>query len=216
MGGAVAGEVASAITAKTVDEYLLARLFRPGLNGLRPGLTLPDDLTGALELANERVYQQATSQPKERGMGTTGTLALMRGSHLYVAHVGDSRAYLVTAAGLLFQVTEDHSLVASLLAVGELTPEEAAVHPQRNLLYRCLGDDATVIVDTYKRRILPGDRLLLCSDGLTAHLSDADITAEMSQDNDPATIADRLVETANTRGGTDNVSVVVLIAEEPV
>ena len=214
MGGAAAGEVASGLAAAAVDEHLRNHVFRPGMNGLRPNLALPDELGNAVQLANERVYRQAREGGKQAGMGTTATLALVQDGWLHLAHVGDSRAYLVTQHGLLLQMTDDHSLVASLVAIGDLTPVEAAVHPQRNLLYRCLGHQPDVPVDLARRRLLPGDTLLLCSDGLTAHLERADIAALVSGGSDPKALATQLVAQANAGGGTDNISVAVMVTEE--
>jgi serine/threonine protein phosphatase PrpC len=214
MGGAASGEVASATAAETVEQFLQTAVFQPDWSGLRPGIVLPEALGQALRQVNERVYQKSQAVPEQAGMGTTATLALLQDSHLYLAQVGDSRAYLITAAGSLFQLTEDHTLVASLVAIGQLTAEEALNHPQRNLLYRCLGHEPNVLVDTFQVRLLPGDTLLLCSDGLTGHLNSDEITATIREGGEAAALAGRLVGMANERGGNDNISTALLVADQ--
>jgi protein phosphatase len=131
--------------------------------------------------------------------------------------VGDSRAYLFNANGVtedgakIMQMTSDHSLVARLVDIGQLTPEEARVHPQRNVIYRALGHHPTVDVDTSSQPISPGDRLLLCSDGLTAHLADEALERTVLAYTQPEHICRRLIDQANALGGLDNISVVLAV-----
>jgi protein phosphatase len=215
MGGATAGEVASDVTAAAIDDYLRRLVFQAGFTALRTEVALPQALADAVQLANKRVYHRAVRMGIAGNMGTTATLLLGDCSDVYVAHVGDSRAYLLTASGLVFPMTRDHSLVASLQAIGQLTAEAARVHPQRNLLYRCLGYEQEVTVDTFHYRLLPGDTVLVCSDGLTAYVTEAELAATVTS-YAPGAAVQQLVQLANARGGEDNISVAVVRAAIPV
>jgi protein phosphatase len=160
--------------------------------------------------ANRRVFQRASEDAATSGMGTTMTVALVdsRAGEIAFGHVGDSRAYRVRD-GELEQLTQDHSLVGELVRSGKISPEEAESHPQRSVITRALGTDADVDVDTFTREAEPDDVYLLCSDGLTDMLSDREILELL--DGAPALdiAARRLVEAANSRGGEDNITVVV-------
>lgn len=140
-------------------------------------------------------------------MGTTLTLGLIEGGRLHLAHVGDSRAYLLRH-GDLRRLTQDHSWVGEEVRAGRLRPEEAESHPRRNLLTRALGADADVQVDTETFNLREGDLVLLCSDGLHGVVSDGEITTILGDGEDPQRACDRLVRLANERGGPDNVTVV--------
>ncbi len=200
MGGHQAGEVASA----TALEALRA--------AVRSGRPIRD----AIVEANEAVYDKAEDNSQLRGMGTTitaGTLAT--GGTLLIAHVGDSRAYLLRD-GELTQITDDHSLVEEMVRDGQLTPEQAAVHPQRSIITRALGIEAEVDVALYPVELRPGDRLLLCSDGLTTMVSADDIAAILRRESHPQRAARQLIDAANEAGGEDNVTAVVVDAlDEP-
>nr|MCU0281762.1 protein phosphatase 2C domain-containing protein [Acidimicrobiia bacterium] len=164
------------------------------------------------------VVGTALDKPRLAGMGTTMTLAIFSPGAVEIGHIGDSRAYLYRE-GALAQLTRDHSLMADMIASGELTPEQAAVHPFRSVITRALGMESRVVIDRVARDLLPGDRLLLCllpgdrlllcSDGLTTMLPDAEIAALLSR-GDPAAAAAALVAEANRAGGVDNISVVVV------
>jgi PPM family protein phosphatase len=196
MGGHRAGEVASATAIDT-----LQAAYQAG----RP-------LDEAVEDANAAVFAKSADDPALRGMGTTLTAIAVRDGHTAVlGHVGDSRAYLLRD-GTVTQVTEDHSLVEQLVREGRLRPEEAQRHPQRAIITRALGVDAHVEVDTYRVDLKAGDRLLICSDGLTNMLSDETIAATLRRHADPQQAADNLVDMANQAGGDDNITVVVLDA----
>jgi protein phosphatase len=149
-------------------------------------------------------------------MGTTLTIALVVGDRLHIASVGDSRLYLFNQAGVTddgapaAQLTSDHSLVARLVDIGQLTPEEARVHPQRNILYRSIGTDPTVEVDTRSEQLEPGDVMVICSDGLVNHVSDAELMRVVLSQPDPDLACEQLVALANAGGGRDNISVVVV------
>lgn len=199
MGGHAAGEVASEIAVQVVSE-------------LAP--TTPDSqaLGAAVEAANEAIIQAAFEGRGREGMGTTMTAALLEGERLVIAQVGDSRAYLLHQ-GRLQQLTRDHSLMADMIEAGQLTPEEARVHPQRSVITRALGSAPHTRPDLYEINVEAGDRLLLCSDGLTTMLHDSEIEAIMSRTWDPQHCAAQLVGEAVAAGGYDNVTVVVANVE---
>jgi protein phosphatase len=202
MGGHRAGEVASATA----------------LESLRAAITSGRPLRESIEDANNAVFSKSLTDTSLRGMGTTLTAAtLVAGGTLLVGHVGDSRAYLLHD-GELRQVTNDHSLVEELVREGRLTADEAAVHPQRSIITRALGVDASVEVDVYPIELAPGDRFLLCSDGLTGMVQPDDIAATLRREDDPARAAAALVDAANQAGGEDNITVVVVAVtdEAPV
>ena len=194
MGGHRGGEVASATA----------------LEALRAAISAGRPLRESVEDANRAVFEKAQSDESLRGMGTTITAAtLAAGGTLLIGHVGDSRAYLLRD-GELRQVTTDHSLVEELVRDGRLTPDEAAVHPQRSIITRALGVDSTVDVDVYPLELFAGDVLMFCSDGLTGMLQPDLIAAELRREGDPARAATKLVDAANASGGEDNITVVVV------
>jgi len=195
MGGHRAGEVAS---ATAIDALKTAYLGGQRL----------DEAVGA---ANAAVFAKAAEDAALRGMGTTLTAIALHDSTAELGHVGDSRAYLMRD-GAVTQVTEDHSLVEQLVREGRLTPEEAQNHPQRAIITRALGVDVDVQVDTYRIDLKPGDRLLICSDGLTNMLSDDTIAQTLRRHADPQQAADTLVDMANQAGGDDNITVVLVDA----
>jgi protein phosphatase len=195
MGGHRAGEVAS---ATAIDALKTAYLGGQRL----------DEAVGA---ANAAVFAKAADDATLRGMGTTLTAIALHDSTAELGHVGDSRAYLMRD-GAVTQVTEDHSLVEQLVREGRLTPEEAQNHPQRAIITRALGVDPDVAVDTYRVDLKPGDRLMICSDGLTNMLSDDTIAQTLRRHADPQQAADTLVDMANQAGGDDNITVILLDA----
>lgn len=216
MGGAKAGEQASRIAS----EVARAQIQRDGTGQAPPGDSEWQELlrTAARE-ANRRVYEESRSDEDRKGMGTTLTIALIVGERLHVASVGDSRAYLLNAGGVTedgattAQLTSDHSLVARLVDIGQITAEQARTHPQRNLLYRSIGTDPSVEVDTLSEQLEPGDVVLLCSDGLVNHVRDEEIAQIALEQLDPDRACEQLVATANERGGRDNISVVIVRVE---
>lgn len=216
MGGAAAGEYASRLAADVSRAYL----ERESID--HPPLT--DDawqtlLRDAARAANQRVYDDSRADTSRRGMGTTLTIAIIIGDRLHIASVGDSRAYLLNNGGVTAdgapsaQLTSDHSLVARLVDIGQLTPEQARIHPQRNILYRSIGTDPSVDVDTRSEQLEPGDVVLLCSDGLVNHVGDEELVQiALGEANLDQAVA-RLVSLANERGGRDNISVVMVRVE---
>jgi serine/threonine protein phosphatase PrpC len=194
MGGHQAGEVASATA----------------LEALRAAVTSGEGIRDAVTSANEAVYDKSTTDERLRGMGTTltaGTLAT--GGTLLVGHVGDSRAYLVHD-GTLRRVTTDHSVVEELIQAGEITAAEAERDPRRSQITRALGIEPEVDVDLYPTQLSSGDRLLLCSDGLTGMVSEDEIAAILIGEPDPSAAARQLVAAANAAGGIDNITVLVV------
>src|SRR5690606_23218500 len=164
--------------------------------------------------ANANIVQRAARDPELRGMGTTMTLAFVRGDRSIIAHVGDSRAYLVDGyTRRISQITADHSFVEALVAAGHITHEQAEEHPMRNVLYRALGQSDDIDVDVYETHLRPGDRLLLCSDGLTRHVKSHEIADVVLSDDDPEVASEALIDLANARGGEDNVSVIIILVE---
>ena len=196
MGGHAAGEVASELAIQTISD--LAPAYP---NGPMLGM--------AVETANQAVYNAAQENERRSGMGTTVTAAMVMGGRLVIAQVGDSRAYLLSH-GTLQQLTRDHSLMAEMIEAGQLTPAEARVHPKRNFITRALGTSPTVRPDLYELNVSAGDRLLLCSDGLSGMIDDEAIARILSAYRDPQTCAKELVAAANDAGGHDNITAVVV------
>ena len=164
-----------------------------------------------IQAANLAVLDDANRRPRLAGMGTTLTLAVIGpDGRVDLGHVGDSRAYLLRA-GALKMVTTDHSYISEMMAAGRLTPEEAATHPYRSVVTRAIGLEPAVDVDTFELELTPGDRLLICSDGLSSLIDDAAIAGVLNE-SDPAAAARGLVEAANRAGGDDNISVVIVDA----
>lgn len=199
MGGARGGDVAS---RRAVETLVAAYRSAPGDDVLAA-------LTQAVKEANRTVHGQSLSDPSLAGMGTTCTAAAVRGSDIFLAHVGDSRAYLVNS-GSIRQLTRDHSLVAHLVEQQTLTPEEARVDPRRNLVTRSLGLIPDVEVDAVHiaAGLHPGDTLLLCSDGLHGSVTDEDLRRAVAGRDLGAACRD-LVALANDAGGVDNITVVL-------
>ena len=198
MGGAQAGEVASSLAAAALKER------GEGDGGGE------ERVAELIQEANRRVHQRAVDDESASGMGTTMTVALFHpDGSISIGHVGDSRAYL-HRDGHLEQLTEDHSLVAELVRRGELSPEEAEVHPQRSVITRALGTDPDVDVDTFTVQAAEGDLFLLCSDGLTTMLDADTITAVVDRNrHDLHAAARALIRGANERGGDDNITAVL-------
>ena len=199
MGGAAAGEVASS----TAIEGLL-EAFKEA------GEATPESLIDAARSANRAVWEQAEANPEMRGMGTTlVAIARVDGGRLAIVNIGDSRLYLLRGDELR-QVTSDHNLVAELVAEGRISKEEAEVHPRRNIMTRALGVDPEVDVDLFVEDPQPGDRYLLCSDGLPRELRDDHIVSILRRFSDPGEAAAELVNEAKRRGGNDNITAVVV------
>jgi PPM family protein phosphatase len=205
MGGHVAGEVASATALEPIRE-LDGRIFPDSNDALTA-------LRDAVVTANHEVSKRAEDEPSYRGMGTTLTAALLEGRRLHVAHVGDSRAYLLRGDSFS-QLTDDHTLVQHLIDEGQLTREEAATHPQRSVVTRAIGVSPEVDVDAMTLELHTDDQVLLCSDGLTGVVSDADIAKVLQETDDLDETLKTLVDMANDAGGPDNITVVLIRFED--
>lgn len=203
IGGAQAGEIASRLAAVALGE-------RP------PGSQGEEVLVSLVAEANQRIYQRSLGDPLVAGMGTTVTALLVdeAAGTIAIGHVGDSRAYLFRASELS-QLTDDHSLVGELVRSGRLTPEDAEQHPHRSVITRAVGTEASVEVDVGTIRPEPGDLYLICSDGLTDMIQDAQIAQAVAEANgEPEAVARELVAAANRAGGIDNITVIVFEIEE--
>ncbi|MBN1679059.1 MAG: Stp1/IreP family PP2C-type Ser/Thr phosphatase [Anaerolineae bacterium] len=206
MGGHHDGEKASAITVRTIANYVTGNIFHALTQKQmddedRP--TITDVLLSAVQKANEAVTDLIPEG------GTTVTTTVIMGDRAYIAHVGDSRAYLINDEGIE-QITRDHSLVQRLIELDQLTPEEAAEHPQRNVLYRAIGQNDNLDVDAITRRLLPRSCLLLCSDGLWNLIPEDVIRNVVSKHDNPQHACHELVDMANDRGGPDNITVIIV------
>lgn len=204
MGGHLAGEVASALAARTAAQHILqaylSRLSEREHSAEEP--SLKEVLTDAVRRANALVIERVP------GGGTTLLCALILGDQAYIANVGDSRAYLVSPEGCS-QITRDHSVVDIMVELGQMTSEEAAHHPQRNVLYRAVGQSGPLEVDTFFCRIPPESVLLLCSDGLWEMVSKEEIARVVTTSPSLQEACEILVEKANQAGGKDNISVIL-------
>ena len=213
MGGEAHGEVASQLAVQTIVTH--CRQAENSRATPTFGESSPDvsertnRLASAIHLANRKVFETAASNSEQRGMGATIVAAWIEGQRLSLAHVGDSRAYLLRA-GSMDQLTADHSLVAEKVRVGILTPQEADASEMQSVLTRAVGTSGKVEVDTDEQALLVGDFVLLCSDGLTRMVSDPEIASTLLTSANSQEAAERLVDLANEYGGVDNVSVIVL------
>jgi protein phosphatase len=203
MGGAAAGELAAHMAIDAVREEI------EGSGGTRPAHAGPLLLRSGVELANALIHAVAEADPAKRGMGTTFTGLLVFGGRIALAHVGDSRAYLLRGRRLA-PMTEDHSFVAAMVRAGALTPEEAAVSPRRNEILRAVGVERSVEIDTRLAAVEPGDVYLLSSDGLHGYVDDETIVAVLRAERDLTRAAQRLVECSLDAGGHDNSTVVLV------
>ncbi len=205
MGGHHDGEKASALAIKTVAATVATTIWLPMLSGQTENQApITEALTEAIQKANGDIMVQVPDG------GTTFSSVILIGDLAYVAHVGDSRVYIISKDGVIEQLTRDHSLVQRLIELDQLTPEEAAEHPQKNVLYRALGQNDVVEVDTMFRRVPPKSSLVVCSDGLWNQVQDKEIVDIVRQNSNPQDACNKLVALANKRGGLDNVTVVVL------
>ncbi|MBU2601627.1 MAG: Stp1/IreP family PP2C-type Ser/Thr phosphatase [Actinobacteria bacterium] len=197
MGGARAGEVASEVACRVLQGVSA----EAGVEGLR----------NAVNEANRLIRDCGAGSADLSGMGTTLTAAIASAERLTIAQVGDSRAYLMRS-GALSQITDDHSLVAQMVRHGQLTPEQAAVHPHRSIITRALGTEAAVSPDFFEVELAHGDRILLCSDGLSGMVPEDELSRILAEEATPRAVARSLIEAALRQGGEDNITAVVLFA----
>lgn len=203
MGGAKGGKTASLTAVEFITEYLNNN-YKDGLNN--------DDLSAllidAVDGANTAIYNKSLEDVDLMGMGTTCELVMVRNSVIHVVHVGDSRTYSIRG-GKILQLTEDHSVVQEMVKRGEITQEQAQVHPNKNFITRALGVNPIVHIDYIEAEFQYGDVILLCSDGLTNCVSSADIVKTIHE-NRGILLVDTLVELAKMGGGTDNITATVV------
>jgi serine/threonine protein phosphatase PrpC len=211
MGGHEGGEIASKMALQILADRVIRDIVLPEIAGQ---LALEEDILAQLRQAtmatNDAVY--LARQKRSNDMGTTLTTAVIRDDRLFLAHVGDCRAYRWNDQGLE-QLTTDHSVVASMVSKGEAAPDEVYTHPHRSVIYRCIGDRPTVEVDGDVLPLCPGDRIILCSDGLWEMVRDEGIEDVMLQEPNPQAACDLLVKHANLAGGEDNISLIIVHVE---
>jgi len=210
MGGHQKGEVASSLAAQVSAHHIVQDVFLPFLSADEQNSSrrpINEALIQSVQAANLAVYQQAPEA------GTTLTMALIFGHKAYIAHVGDSRAYIFSQATLR-QITQDHSLVARLVELGQATPEEALTHTHRNVLYRAIGQAGALEVDTYLQPFPVGSCLLICSDGLWGMVPDEELADILTYAPTPQLALEQMVTAANHRGGDDNITAVLVFMGE--
>ena len=202
MGGHKAGDFASAYAVKALErEVMLCEETEP-VRIIRE----------AIECANREIYEKAASEEQLRGMGTTAVVATIIDHTLIVANVGDSRLYIINDD--IEQITKDHSLVEEMVRIGELDRSEAREHPDKNIITRALGVTENVEVDFFEVELKKGDIILMCSDGLTNMVEDEDIRRVVKAQRDVVQIVEELIKVANHNGGSDNIGVVIIEADE--
>ena len=201
MGGHNAGEVASRCTVQFAADVLKENLEHDRLQ------LPPKSLIAAVETANKKVYEMATSDESQSGMGATLVAAYICEDEAYIANVGDSRAYAYRNNELM-QITKDHSVVEEMVAIGSITREEARNHPQKNIITRAIGTDRITEADLFEYDCMPGDCLLLCSDGLSGMLEDKEIYDILNSGTTSEHMVTSLIKAANEHGGNDNITVI--------
>ncbi|MCM1285581.1 MAG: Stp1/IreP family PP2C-type Ser/Thr phosphatase [Acetobacter sp.] len=204
MGGAAGGNIASALAVKVISDKINAS-YRDNMRDS----SIQNMLDSALAAANIEVYDFAEANAELKGMGTTVVCAIVRNNQAFIAHAGDSRAYIIKSDNTSKQVTVDHSYVQDLLASGRITSEEALIHPKKNIITRAVGVDKSIKVDFDQIDLDEGDTVLLCTDGLSNYVSD-DEMLEIMSDGKHYAFADRFVTRANDNGGGDNITVVII------
>lgn len=203
MGGAAGGNIASALAVKVISEKITSCF-----NSNMRDSSIKNLLDSAIAAANIEVFDMADAHPELSGMGTTVVCAIVRGEDVYIVHVGDSRAYLITKEDI-YQITTDHSYVQEMLSKGQITESEAATHPNKHMITRAVGVEKMIEAEFDQVELREDETLILCTDGLTNYVSDADMRAAIS-DGQYYAFADRLVKQANSNGGGDNITVVAI------
>jgi serine/threonine protein phosphatase PrpC len=204
LGGHQDGEKASALSTRTIAQYVLKNLYMPMLQG---GLDSDQSINDLIADAVLKAHMEIQSRVPQGS--TTCSAVIVIDDIAYIAHVGDSRIYLIHK-GKMEQLTRDHSVVQRLIELDHITPDEAAAYQNRNYLYRALGQNEDLEIDTYRRRLLPNSRLLLCSDGLWGQVGEAEILEVLNSTDNLQEACFQLIAMANMRGGADNVSVSIV------
>lgn len=203
MGGAAEGALASNQAVMAIKEYITERYYSD-----MSDISIKTLLVSAVESANRFVFNLSRTDEKYFGMGTTAVAAILKDGELYITHVGDSRAYK-KSDNILYQLTKDHSIIQHMIENGEISAEEASKHPDKHIITRALGVDDSVKVDFCQESFCENDVLILCTDGLTNHVSTEEII-NLTADDCYFDYADRLVNLANGNGGKDNITVVIV------
>lgn len=205
MGGHAKGEEASKMALSVISRTVMPRLLddTPFTRLLEEGI----------QNAHETILDHVNTYPETSGMGTTAVCAIINNSKVYLANIGDSRAYVISQDEIR-RVTKDHSYVQALIDDGQISEDEAQVHPQKNIITKAIGASPTAEPDTMKLSLDTDEHLLLCCDGVIAHLTDEDIRKTVLDCNDPQKACENIVNMANKRGGTDNISLIILSSEE--
>ena len=208
MGGHKAGEVASNAAISKIVSYYKANKEKM----INKEMFIPQFINESIAIANKALIEESTNDEELKGMGTTITMCLVLDQELYVGHVGDSRAYLLRD-GELTQITQDHSMVWELLRTGSITKEEAVNHPKKNIILRALGVRKDLKVDVFTRNLTDGDKVVLCTDGLTNMVTDEKILEIMKNEEDSSSTCSTLVNISNENGGIDNTTIMLISAK---
>lgn len=203
MGGHLGGEVASRMAVDIIKKSMIKELSK------KKGINLGGAAQDAIMLANSRILSESRKKKELSGMGTTVTLCAIKDKDCLIANAGDSRAYYYSN-GSFRQVTTDHSLVEEMVRAGQITAEQARYHPYKNVITNVVGYQQDIYIDTFWLEVSPGDKLLLCTDGLTSAVDDRGVLRSISMDATPKEICRDLIEKANMMGGPDNITVIVI------
>ena len=204
MGGHAKGEEASKIALNAISRTVLSRLF--------DGVQFTKLLEAGIQNANQDILNHVDKYPETSGMGTTSVCALLENNKVHIANIGDSRAYVISNDGIR-RITKDHSYVQELIDEGQITDEESRTHPKKNVITKAIGAATVAEPDTLSFTLDLDESLLLCCDGVIAHLTDDDIHEIIVNSDDPHKACQKIVDVANERGGTDNISLIILSAE---
>lgn len=204
MGGAAGGSVASSTAVKIISDRISSH-YRDGMSAN----SVKNLLVSAITSANVSIYDLSKANEELNGMGTTVVAAVISDNTAYVAHAGDSRAYIIENGEHIYQLTKDHSMVQEMVENGKLTPEQAKEHPRKNIITRALGVDETINIDFCEEQLDDNGVLLLCTDGLTNYIEVEDIFS-VTKDSKYYEFAELLVDKANSNGGGDNITVVAV------
>lgn len=205
VGGHNSGEIASRTAVSSIAEYIKANPFEM----IQDEERLKRYFLNCLRLVNQKIYDLSYNEPEHKGMATTLVMICIKDGKAYLVNVGDSRAYIVRN-GSMSQITEDHTYVNELLKNGTITKEEAAVHPQKNMIMRALGGEKDIFPDFYQIEIQSKDTFILCTDGLYSEVSDDEICQLAHAATTMSSLSSKLVKIANENGGNDNITVVCL------
>ena len=204
MGGHARGEEASKIALNAISKTVIPRLF--------DNVPYTRLLEEGIQSANSNILEHVANNPEAHGMGTTSVCAIVKDNKVHIANIGDSRAYVISTDQIR-RITKDHSYVQALVDDGKITKEEAYTHPKKNIITQAIGAASTAEPDTMQLTLADDEHLLLCCDGVIAHLSDEDIQNAVIKYANPQEACRRIIDVANKRGGTDNISVVLLSSE---